>query len=87
MPILVEPRAGRLVTVETSTGRIVDHIEVREGIMYFVSSDGEVLESKAIGSAHRFVCTACGARCEAENLTGDHPDCPKRYPASGWEES
>lgn len=87
MPILVEPRNGQLVTVETSTGRIVDRIEVRDGIMYYVASDGEVLESKTIGIARRFSCTACGRRCEAANLTGYRPDCPKGYPAPRWKET
>ena len=86
MPILVEPRDGRLVQVDTNTGKIVDHIEIRDGVIHYMSADGQVLESKAIGRQHHFVCTACGERCEAGNLTGYRPDCPKGYPVPGWME-
>lgn len=87
MPLLIEPRGDYLVQVDTSTGKIMDHIEVRDGIMHFMANDGQVLESKVIGHTYHFVCTACGDRCEAGNLTGYRPDCPKGYPAPGWEES
>lgn len=86
MPILVEPRDGRLVEVDTNTGKIVDHIEIRDGIMYHVSADGQVLESQVFGFQHHFVCTACGARCEAGNLTGDLPVCHRRHPLADWRE-
>lgn len=87
MPILVEQREGGcLVQVDTSTGKIVDHIEIRDGIAAYIAADGQVLESKVVGRQHHFVCAACGERCKAGNLTGYLPDCPKGYPVPEWEE-
>ena len=87
MTLLVEPRDGRLEMIEISTGKIVDHVEIRDGILHYVASDGQTLESKVVGKPHHFVCTACGDRCEAGNLTGYLPDCCKGYPAPEWKES
>ena len=87
MPILVEQRGDRFVEVDTSTGKIVDHIEVRDGVMYYMASDGQVLESNAIGSRHHFVCNACGLRCEATNLTGQRPRCAREYNTPHWTEA
>ena len=44
MPILVESRGGRLVEVDTNTGKIVDRVEIRDGIAYYMAADGQVLE-------------------------------------------
>lgn len=86
MPILVEPRGDRFVEVDTLTGKIVNRIEVRDGFMNYIASDGQVLECKAIGRRHHFVCNACGLRCEAANLTGQTPGCEREYNAPNWTE-
>lgn len=88
MSLHKETRAdGRVILVDGNTGKIVDHVEVRDGIMHYVASDGQVLENKVFGRQYHFVCTDCGERCEAGNLTGYRPDCPKGYPAPGWKEA
>lgn len=80
-------KPGCVIWVDDATGKLVDHIEVRDGWMYYMSVDGQVLEQKPVGRKHHFVCTACGERCDAENLTGDTPDCCKGYPVPGWKEA
>lgn len=79
-------KLGRTVLVDGNTGKIVDHVEVRDGILHYVASDGQTLESKVIGKPHHFICTACGERCQAGNLTGYLPDCYKGYPDPEWKE-
>jgi hypothetical protein len=86
MPILVEQRGDRFVEIETSTGKIVDRIEIRDGFMHYMASDGQVLESVVIGRKHSFVCNACGLHCEAANLTGQTPGCVREYNAPNWTE-
>ena len=81
-------KLGRTILVDGDTGKIVDHVEIRDGILHYMAADGDTLESKVIGTPHHFVCTAvCGERCEAGNLTGNLPDCHKGYPDPNWKES
>lgn len=78
--------AGRVILVDDATRKVVDYTEVRDGIMYYVASDGQVLESRPIGRKHNFVCNACGERCEVAKLSGNPPKCYKGEPRCSFSE-
>ena len=85
MPLHTETRAGGTVHILVDdNGRIVSHSEVRNGVAYYYSATGEVLEQHPIMPPRRWMCTACGCRCEAAGYM-NHPDpCHSPVHQSNW---
>ena len=65
MPLHTETRAGGRKILVDDNGFVVSHTEVRNGIAYYYSAEGILLEQKPITKPRYYVCTACGYRCEA----------------------
>ena len=83
MPLHTETRAGGRVIQADESGRIVSYSEVRNGIEYFYSASGEVLEIQPVAPPRHWICTACGWRCEVRGYTA-HPDACRFGAASNW---
>lgn len=82
MPLHEETRAGGCVHILCDeNGRIVRNAVVKNGFVSYLSDTGEVLEQHPIVPPRRWICTACGYRCEVAGFT-DHPGtCGKQ---SNW---